>query len=271
MKPKTMMMMLMMIMMQRYKFIMESIVRIGSMSTSTCIVPTVHSKESFIKTDYNNYLTLEDSISLIQRETAEEYLLAVKNTGKFLYRGEDDNVEDPLFSSNLFQFQKKFPARICSPAPDLLLPNTYNDEHALSFFQNLESRIMENINNNKNNTTNSNIIAKPSNGHIATPSKSDAALWGPIVSVWPLGNKFGYLYPKHGKLFYDSNNQKQQEQQQLLLPRKQRDLDEDFVLNEHLEVALENNQEVLFATSEQTTTTIADTFSDHLKVTSSFL
>jgi hypothetical protein len=78
------------------------------------------------------------------------------------------------------------------PEPDLLLPETYNDSNALQYFQCLEQTLTSK--------------ALPSTAHIATLDAKQAGLWGPVVSVWPLGDAFSYVWPQDRSTLFPGGN-----------------------------------------------------------------
>jgi len=149
-----------------------------------------------------------------------EYRLAVAATGKFLYRGEDA-VSAP---------------NILAPDPDLLLPGTYDDEGAIDYFQCLEKRLSTITD------------ARPSLGHIATSDQSEASQWGEAVSVWPLGDKFSYVWPEKERLFF---------------PTESKCESGDFAINRDLEGALELGHEVLFSSSFDKPASLPSSISDN--------
>ena len=134
-------------------------------------------------------LSFQDAARLIQKETPNEYLDAVKKSGKLLYRGETS-------ASSCFRLE---------PEPDLLLPGTYPESDAVMYFQGLEDCLTASNASVRSSKTNSRFIVRPSVGHIATSSLSDAALWGSPVSVWPLGTALSYAFPKSRSQFFDSS------------------------------------------------------------------
>lgn len=137
---------------------------------------------------------------LICQYTPAEFRFAVRQTSSFLYRGE--SVVSPS---------------ILHPEPDLLIEGTYTDDEgaALEYFSCLELKLKSR--------------AKPSTGHIGTSIQEDAAGWGRVVSVWPLGNHFSYVYPQDSGLFFPGN------------------CNDEVVVDHNLETALSTGHELLFA------------------------
>jgi hypothetical protein len=119
-------------------------------------------------------LSFPDAVDVVCRYTPLDFRKSVKDSGRFLYRGETINGPTMLH-----------------PKPDLLLPGTpgYDDREALNYFKCLEHEL-------------SNTRARPSTGHIGTATEADASLWGSPVSVWPLGNCLSYVWPKERSLIY---------------------------------------------------------------------
>jgi hypothetical protein len=151
-------------------------------------------------------LSLPFAVDFVCRYSPIEFRKSVRDSGHFLYRGE--TVDCPT---------------ILLPKPDLLLPSTYgyDDPNALKYFECLESEL-----------SNTNTQARPSTGHIGTGTQADASLWGSPVSVWPLGNRLSYVWPKKRRLIYPGG----------ICPR-----DQDLVIDNGLSTALAQSKEILFA------------------------
>lgn len=148
-------------------------------------------------------MRFKDAVSMICRSSPLEFRRAVRDSsGRFLYRGE--SVDCP---------------EILHPKPDLLLPETYNEPEALRYFESLQNQL-------------SSTTARPDNGHIGTGSQADAAQWGSPVSVWPLGHRFSYVWPKDRSLIY---------------PGGSCPVDTSLVIDQGLSTALAEGKEVLFA------------------------
>jgi hypothetical protein len=122
-------------------------------------------------------ITLEDWSTFICDYTPREVRAAVQTTGRFLYRGASASVAR---------------MEIDHPEPDLLLPETYNDSNALQYFQCLDQTLTSK--------------ARPSTGHIAALDANEAGLWGPVVSVWPLGDAFSYAWPQDRSTLFPGGN-----------------------------------------------------------------
>jgi hypothetical protein len=155
---------------------------------------------AFLVTSLDQYQG-DDSrlVDLICRYTPAEFRFAVRQTSCFLYRGED--VLRPS---------------VLHPEPDLLVQGTYTDnDSALEYFSCLELKLESR--------------AKPSTGHIGTSTQEDAAAWGRVVSVWPLGNHLSYVYPQDSSLFFPGN------------------CNDELVVDQNLETALSTGHELLFA------------------------
>lgn len=148
--------------------------------------------------------SLSQAMELVSGYSPTEFRKSVMDSGHFLYRGE--TVRGPT---------------LLHPQPDLLLPGTYGDDpDALKYFECLERQLS------------SRTQARPSTGHIGTGNSGDASLWGSPVSVWPLGDRFSYVWPKQRDLIYPGG----------VCP------DEDGLrIDSGLSTALEQNKEVLFA------------------------
>jgi len=136
--------------------------------------------------------------------TPHAFRVAVAETKTFLYRGEND-IYQPI---------------VLSPEPDLLFPETYDNDDALEYFKCLERRL------------NPRIDARPSLGHVATSDKSEAEQWGQSVSIWPLGDFFSYVWPRDSKVFNSSP---------IHCPN------DELVIERDLKMALKQGHEVLFA------------------------
>ena len=156
--------------------------------------------------------TVQAAAELI-RAHCDPYLLhAVSESHQFLYRGEDMSSND----------------LIRSPAPDLLLPDTYGSMDAVAYFTRLE-REMSAI-----------TFVRPSNGHIAIADASAAAVWGEAASVWPLG-KLHFAYPTRRREFFPSGGR----------PASSLGGVDALVLDTDLESALRTGREVMFATEDR--------------------
>ena len=141
-------------------------------------------------------------VDLLCRYTPPEFRLAACQSSQFLYRGE--NVMEPS---------------ILHPDPDLLVYGTYPDntaKSALEYFTCLEARLESR--------------AAPSTGHVGTTTYEDAATWGGVVSVWPLGNHLSYVYPQNSNIFFPG------------------DCRDDMVVDRDLAAAFALGREVLFTT-----------------------
>jgi hypothetical protein len=124
-------------------------------------------------------MTLDDWADWICAYTPPSFRHAVQESNHFLYRGAEDN-------NGILQH----------PASDLLVEGTYDDPAALQYFRCLEQRLDQ-----------ASVRARPSNGHVATSDPNEAGQWGPVVSVWPLGTEWSYVWPKdQTTLFVDSGN-----------------------------------------------------------------
>lgn len=155
-------------------------------------------------------------VDWICRFTPSEFRAAIRDSGNFLYRGDDNHA-----STGILQ----------QPIPDLLMPETYgNDPAALAYFQCLEERLHD-----ETRTCCSTLSAKPSTGHIATSDPEEAAKWGSVVSVWPVGTEWSYVWPCDRETFYDSRS---------ALCR-----DDALAVDTGLDQALQQRREILFATS----------------------
>ena len=152
------------------------------------------------------HLTIRKCSDLICNFTPNSIREIIKRENKFLYRGDDilgDQVSD-----------------IVDLEPDLLVEGTYDNPSALKYFECFEGRLGI-------------FAARPSTGHIATSDQQEAGKWGDIVSVWPLGSSWAYVWPEDTATFF---------------PSKWKDhcYSSDLVLNRGLELALQRNREVLF-------------------------
>jgi hypothetical protein len=165
-------------------------------------------------------------VDWICRFTPIGFRSAVQEAGRFLYRG----ATEPILQQ---EQQAAQPGDFLQqPAPDLLLPETYyNDPMALAYFQCLEKRL---------NSQRSYISAKPSTGHIATSNPDEAGKWGPVVSVWPLGEHWSYVWPRDRETFYESVDQDATSK----LCRT-----DQLMMDRGLVEALQKRREVLFATT----------------------
>ena len=116
-------------------------------------------------------LSFSAAVQVLQRQCPAPFQRAVRQSGKFLYRGE--SVTCPT---------------ILSPPSDLLDPATYNDVEALAFFTRLETIFRG-------------APLRPSNGHLGTAHREAAAQWGAPCTIWPL-QQLKYMWPRDSTLFY---------------------------------------------------------------------
>lgn len=151
---------------------------------------------------------VEDVAKFLVESTPREFRQAVQRSNHFLYRGNDEQPHNSMAG------------QVCSPEPDLLLPETYNDEKALEYFKCLEEYL-----------TNEGIKARPSTGHVGTPEISQARQWGDVVSVWPLGDSLSFVYPKNSNTFFPGCTCGET----------------DYVMDTDLDLALTQGHEVLFS------------------------
>lgn len=128
-------------------------------------------------------LSLEHALQVIQDQCPTTFQRAVRASGgKFLYRGE--SVTCPT---------------ILQVPSDLLDPTTYNDPKALRFFTCLEEQAAITT---RSRTASPATMVRPSNGHIGTARRDEAAQWGAPCTIWPLGQPFHYMWPHDSALFY---------------------------------------------------------------------
>ena len=149
----------------------------------------------------NQCLSLPHAKQMIRRHCPIDFQRAVQESHTLLYRGES-----------------VFCPTILNSPPDLLDPETYGgDADAIRFFECLEDRFRNNP-------------IRPSTGHIGIAKRSDAAVWGPPCSVWPLGIPFAYMWPRESDLFYPGGR-----------------CDNQFVVDSGLVEAFHLQREVMFA------------------------
>jgi hypothetical protein len=156
----------------------------------------------FLSSNLSPWSSLEDVVTLLCKHTPRQLRQAVRDSGgRFLYRGNDGEAP-----------------RICHPEPDLLKEETYDDPQAFVYFECLEGRL-------------SGVPARPSTGHMATSVVEDAALWGEVVSIWPLGSKFSFVWPHDERTFVPDST----------CPGS------ELVIDRDLSLALKQGREILFA------------------------
>lgn len=191
--------------------------------------------------------TIHDAVNCICCLTPASFREGVRNSGgKFLYRGEDLSTGNESTASSPVIRKLRSMAEetgwlenlsdwILCPVPDLLLPETYVDPKAVTYFDCLEARLSSSMSQatlNPLQSSNPQLIAKPSNGHIGTADPQQASQWGRIVSVWPLGDRLSYVWPRDRTEFF---------------PKSVRSCQNDFLItNQDLARALQRNREVLF-------------------------
>jgi hypothetical protein len=173
--------------------------------------------------------------------TPSSFRQAIRDTDgqPFLYRGAESNQEEEVHHiigsrhsnshshTGIISRNEKTTATTTTewirpeePLPDLLFLETHGyDQRALEYFEGLEQRLKSkrvllttgnnNIINNINNNSASPFVfmAMPSNGHIATSDPHEASKWGTmVVSVWPVGSQWSYVWPRNRSVFYDYND-----------------------------------------------------------------
>jgi hypothetical protein len=168
-------------------------------------------------------ISLDQWSALICEFTPRVLRQAVQQSGgRFLYRGADDAT---------------IQRRIDHPDPDLLVPGTYDDPDALPYFQCLERQLylqqQPQQQQSQQQTDAKEILALPSTGHVATSDAKEASAWGSVVSVWPLGSEFSFVWPKERNDIFPGGT----------CP------DKTLVVDRQLDLALALNREVLFASS----------------------
>lgn len=181
-------------------------------------------------------LSVSDGVQVLWQYCPDEFMRAVQDSKRFLYRGEASDITAPV---------------ILNPKPDLLVPGTYDDPSALHYFEWMERELTDlakhsaDLNSssigsskrpgksNREMVRTAPEIVRPSRGHVATSDERVAANWGTPVSVWPLGGSFSYVWPRN---------------RPLLFPGGGETLD-DLVVHKDLDIALSAGREVLFSTS----------------------
>jgi len=152
--------------------------------------------------------SLTEWADLICGSTPESFRRAIQETNHFLYRGAE--------GKDLWGVQQ--------PKSDLLSLDTYDEDAALIYFERLEKQL----------SVNHRWVACPSNGHIATSNPEEAGRWGAVVSVWPLGTEWSYVWPKDQSLFWSEGGGA-----------------DALVIDQNLQRALTTDKEVLFASHFQ--------------------
>jgi hypothetical protein len=133
-----------------------------------CFFITTCSNDDFVWNPNANLKNLADQI----RTNCPLMLKYATSTGKFLYRGGNGESNEYVLTE-----------------PDLLVEGTYPKEGTM-FFEKLERWLQHRGS-----------LARPSTGHIAISDVSEAGLWGPAKSCWPLGD-FDYVWLKHSRLLF---------------------------------------------------------------------
>lgn len=179
---------------------------------------------SHLPSPLSSSLVVADLAQFLSRSTPIAFRQAVrKSGGRFLYRGADNNPAGPIQRVTLQD-----------PEPDLLLPGTYDDPAALTYFECLEHRLM---------TGDATTVALPSNGHVGTSDVAGAEQWGPVVSVWPLGEKLFYVWQHDRETFFPPSASSSSLDNILVCAQDR------FVIDSGLEDALRQKREVLFYSS----------------------
>lgn len=113
-----------------------------------------------------NTMNIAQAVQWIDDHCDRRYLHAViASDYHFLYRGVPNLKPKQIQTERL--------------TPDLLLEGTYGNDNnnALEFFQTLQNVLQ-------------NEVINPSNGHLATSSKTDAEEWGVAGSIWPMNSNY---------------------------------------------------------------------------------
>lgn len=127
--------------------------------------------------------SVDEAVALLEKSCDRRFLHAiVASDYRFLYRGfsSSSNNNTPL----------KQPLVTTEPC-DLLSPETYGSDDAVTFFRKLDEEIL----------TDKEPI-RPRNGHLGVTTPSLAAEWGTPVSVWPLGDNVHFAWFRSGGAFY---------------------------------------------------------------------
>jgi hypothetical protein len=103
--------------------------------------------------------TIDNAANLISKYCTTT-LIACKDVGKLLYRGESVQLSGPHIIATGF---------------DLIEEGTYANPVAVDFFRNSDSAMRER-----------NLPISPSMGHLATSNPLEASKWGSLCSIWPL-------------------------------------------------------------------------------------
>ena len=149
--------------------------------------------------------SIDDWADLICSYTPSTFRQAIQLSRHFLYRGGSSQA-----------------IVVEHPGPDLLTEGTYDDPKALEYFTALEERL-------------GNFPARPSTAHVATSDPVDAGKWGNVVSVWPLGTEWSFVWPQERSTFFASNINNA--------------VDDTLVLDKNLVEALKQPREVMFAST----------------------
>lgn len=174
--------------MTRGEFLLSTVVQSSIMSKDMAFQPSIG--DNVPKEEYTRKLSIDEAISIIHQHTPPEFIKAVSQSQRLLYRGEEDFGPTCL---------------IMAPTPDLLFFDTYSNDQALAYFTQLEQCLTE-IEKKTQSSKEAKFIVRPSNGHIGTPSSFEAAKWGTAVSIWPLGSHFSYSYPRDRSLFFNETS-----------------------------------------------------------------
>lgn len=182
-------------------------------------------------------LSLDDALKVIKKECPYGFLYEVASSGaKFLYRGENIGLGTGTSDDSDDVNSIKSDCARMNPKPDLLVPGTYDSDEALRYFHNLEEYLKD-LEAFMNFGGRNVVLAKPSNGHIATPSIKEASKWGEPVSIWPLGKDLTYSFVRDRKDFYDNS----------VVKTDLQSID-DIAINADLALALKEGREVMFST-----------------------
>lgn len=247
------------------------IVTVTSSTTTSSVHKILSTRSDAASLDLSPSPNIDDVVNLICTCTPKVFRTGVwQSGGRFLYRGAEDDDDDPndkgqtgIGSIRDGHRNSSTTIPILSwihvPEPDLLVPQTYDfDPTALEYFECLERRTTaaasETTRGNMEGSpvmTNNRIrtVARPSNGHIGTSDAQEAKNWGQdVVSVWPLGDTLSYIWPLDRTTFVPSPKVNSSDNDRRRRSRKGPSCAEDrLVQDSGLEKALTMLREVLFA------------------------
>lgn len=138
--------------------------------------------------------SVDAAIEVLSEQGNRKFLRSVVASGyRFLYRGLDGPGVKAAGSS------APSPVILSGVNCDLLDPATYGSAEAAGYFASLDRRLAGRSGAGPGRGPSP---VRPGNGHLGTTSVGEAASWGPVASIWPLGEDAHFAWFADGGAFY---------------------------------------------------------------------